>query len=119
MDGTRFDVWTRRRFGLATGGALASLLGLSMLDDAEAKKNKHHKNKHNNKNKKKKCRKLGQSCDITNKNKKCCNSKQLCAQVQRLGSGNFCCNQRGDSCSNNDDCCGTDKCSNGKCAQSS
>ena len=117
MDGTRFDAWTRRRFGLATGGALASLLGLSMLDEAEAKKNNNNKN--NNKNKKKKCRKLGQSCDITNKNKKCCNAKQLCAQVKNLGSGTFCCKQRGDNCSVNDDCCGTDKCSSGKCVQAS
>jgi hypothetical protein len=116
LDGTQFDAWTRRRFGLATGGALASLIGLPLLDDAEAKKNKH---KHKNKNKKKKCRKLGQSCDITQQKKKCCNSKQLCAQVKNLGSGNFCCKQRNDSCSVNDDCCGTDKCSNGKCVQSS
>lgn len=28
MDDARFDAWTRRRFGLATGGALAALLGL-------------------------------------------------------------------------------------------
>ena len=114
MDGSRFDAWTRRRVGLATGGALASLLGLSLQQDVTAKNQKH-----NGKNTKKKCRKLGQSCDITNKNKKCCNAKQLCAQVKNLGSGTFCCKQRGDNCSVNDDCCGTDKCSGGKCTQAS
>jgi N-acetylglucosamine-6-sulfatase len=36
MDGSRFDLWTRRFFGLAMGGALASLLGLLAADDADA-----------------------------------------------------------------------------------
>jgi len=30
MDGSRFDAWTRRRFGLVTGGALAAALGLAV-----------------------------------------------------------------------------------------
>jgi hypothetical protein len=99
---------------MATGGALAGLLGLAVRGEVVAKKN--HKN---NKNKKPKCRKLGQSCDISVKSKKCCSSKQLCAQVAHLGSGTFCCKQRDSSCSVNDDCCGTDRCNNGKCIQSS
>lgn len=112
MDGTRFDAWTRRRFGLATGGAVASVLGLMGLDDAEAKK----KNKNKNKKKKKKCKKLGQGCDITVKKKKCCSSSQLCAQVSHLGSGLFCCKQHDDSCSRDQDCCGNDFCgSNNRC----
>ena len=51
MDGSRFDAWTRRRFGLAAGGAIGSLLGLQIAgsDDAEAKKRK------------KRCRKLRRS----------------------------------------------------------
>ena len=117
MDGERFDAWTRRRFGLAAGGAAASLLGLLGMEDAEAKKK--HKNKNKKKNKKKdKCKNLGQSCDQTQKNKKCCKSSQLCAQVQGLGSGNFCCKQRGSNCSVNTDCCGNDKCSGGVCSSS-
>lgn len=116
MDGERFDAWTRRRFGLAAGGAAASMLGLLGLDDAEAKKKKNKKKNKNKKNKnKKQCRKLGQTCDQTQKNKKCCNQNQLCAQVQGLGSGNFCCKQRGSGCSVNTDCCGSDKCTNGSC----
>lgn len=109
MDGERFDAWTRRRFGLAAGGAVASLLGLIGLEDAEAKKKKKKKKK------KKDCRKLGQTCDQTQKNKKCCKQDQLCAQVQGLGSGTFCCKQRGAGCSENSDCCGNDKCQNGTC----
>ena len=110
MDGSQFDAWTRRQFGLTAGaGAAAGLLALLGLDDAEAKKNK---NKNKNKNKKKKCRKLGQTCDQTKKKKKCCNDKQLCAQVEGLGSGNFCCKQLNQGCSNDDDCCGNNFCDN-------
>jgi len=105
LDGTRFDSWTRRRFGLATGGALASILGMASVADVDAKK----------KNKKKKCRKLGQTCDINDKNKKCCNEKQDCAQVQGLGSSNFCCKSLNEGCSVNTDCCGNRKCTSGKC----
>lgn len=109
MDGTRFDAWTRRRFGMVTGGAAASLLGLSELLDADAKKNKKKKNK-------KKCKKLGQSCNQSKKKKKCCNKSQLCAQVSGKGDGNYCCKQAGQGCSKDHDCCGADTCDgNGKC----
>jgi hypothetical protein len=102
LDGSRFDAWTRRRFGLATGGAaVASLLGSIGVHEAEAKKKRK---------KKKKCRKLQQSCDQSNKKKKCCNKNQLCAQVSHLGSGNHCCKQRGQGCSEDADCCGSDRC---------
>lgn len=105
MDGSRFDAWTRRKFGLAAGGALAALAGLTGAVDIEAKKKK----------KKKKCRKLGQTCDITKKNQKCCNNDQDCAQVQGQGSGNFCCKPHNASCSVNVDCCGNRKCNGGRC----
>ncbi len=106
MDGSRFDAWTRRKFGLAAGGAVASLIGLAALPEAEAKKNK-------NKNKKQ-CRKLGQTCDINKKNQRCCKSGQDCAQVQGI-SGNVCCKQQNANCQHNTDCCGTRKCTNGTC----
>ena len=38
MDATRFDAWTRRHVGLATGGLVAALLGLAAGDSARAKK---------------------------------------------------------------------------------
>jgi hypothetical protein len=42
MDDRHFDVWTRRRFGLATGGVLATLLGLGAREGAAAKHHHHH-----------------------------------------------------------------------------
>lgn len=114
MDGTQFDAWTRRRFGLATGSAVASVLGLMSLDDAEAKKK--NKNKKRKKNKKKKCKKLGEGCDPTVKKKKCCSERQLCAPISGQGSDLFCCKQNGESCSRDSDCCGNDFCgSDNKC----
>ncbi len=105
MDGTRFDAWTRRRFGLAAGGAsLAALLGLAGGRDAEAKKKK-----------KKKCRKTGQSCNQAKKNKKCCKNNELCAEVKHKDK-DACCKQRGSGCKKDNDCCGNDFCGNdGKC----
>jgi hypothetical protein len=40
MDAARFDAWTRRRFGLAAGGALAALWSLVGITPAPAKKKK-------------------------------------------------------------------------------
>ena len=42
MDASRFDAWTRRRFGRATGGGLAALFGLTRLDEAVTR-NAHHR----------------------------------------------------------------------------
>jgi hypothetical protein len=107
LDGTRFDAWTRRRFGLATGGAVAGLLGLASLHEAEAKKKNKKKRK-----KKKQCKKLGQGCDTSVKKKKCCSERQLCSTIQGQGSRTFCCKQNGEGCSRDEDCCGNDFCGN-------
>jgi hypothetical protein len=40
MEGSRFDAWTRRRFGLAAGGVAGSLFGLLAREAAESKKKK-------------------------------------------------------------------------------
>jgi hypothetical protein len=47
MDAARFDAWTRRRFGIASGGALAAVVSLISSDAARAGngKNKPKKNK--------------------------------------------------------------------------
>jgi hypothetical protein len=42
MDATRFDTWTRRRFGLATGSLLAAALGLGVAESVGAKHKKKH-----------------------------------------------------------------------------
>jgi hypothetical protein len=47
MDAARFAAWTRRRFGLAAGGALATLWSLAGIASAPAKKNKQEKLKFN------------------------------------------------------------------------
>lgn len=105
MDGSRFDTWTRRKFGLVAGSAaVASLLGIASLPEAEARKKKRRK----------RCRKLGQTCDINRADQQCCKSGQDCAQVQGI-SGNVCCKERFASCSFNEDCCGTRKCNRGSC----
>lgn len=54
MDGSRFEAWTRRQFGLAVSGGAATLLGLRASEDAAA--NKTHNRKRG------RCRKAGQSC---------------------------------------------------------
>ena len=124
VDGSRFDAWTRRQFGTAAAGAAAAgLLGLLGLQDAAARHTTRHdgnknsnKNKNKNKNNKnKQCRKTGQSCDETKKNKKCCNKNELCAQVKGQGGDNRCCKQNGEGCKRDSDCCGNDRCDGRKC----
>ncbi len=57
MDGSTFDAWTRRRFGLAAGGVLAAL---ASLHGASAKKKRG-----------KRCKKLCAGCKPGGK-RKCC-----------------------------------------------
>jgi hypothetical protein len=96
MDGSQFDAWTRRRFGLAAGGLSAALLGVVGLDGTEAKKKHKHK-------KKKKCKKLGVGCNPTGKKKRCCKNL-LCEPALMIG-GNRCCLTDGLPCTNLEDCC--------------
>ena len=105
MDASRFDAWTRRRFGLLTGGLAASLLGAASLADVEAKKKK----------KKKKCKKLQAKCSPGSKKKRCC-SGISCEEFPP--NGFFCCHNIGESCSDLEDCCGlTTVCVEGLCAE--
>ena len=107
MDGSRFDNWTRRRFGLAAGGFAASLLGLARLEEAEAKNNKPKKDK--KPKKAKKCKKLGTGCNPTAKFKKCC-GPGVCQSVDSVG-GNRCCQTlSGSVCSSDSECCGNMRC---------
>jgi len=46
IDRSRFATWTRRRFGLAAGGALTALLGAARQQGAAAKKAKAHAKAH-------------------------------------------------------------------------
>jgi hypothetical protein len=91
MDASRFDAWTRRNFGLAAGGALAALLGLSAAD---AKK----------KGKKKRCRKLGATCNPGGK-RKCCGKLRCDHHGINSVDQTFCCKTVGKSCKDGLDCC--------------
>jgi hypothetical protein len=95
MDASRFDAWTRRRFGLAVGGVAAALFGLAERGEVAAKK--RHK-------KKKRCRKLGDACTQGSKHK-CCNG----ATCDLVGDGGvlqtFCCHENGGACTEDVECC--------------
>lgn len=71
MDDSRFDAWTRRRFGLAAGGAAASLLGLAaaLPSPTSAKKNKKKRLKLNSFG----CVDVGRPC--RGKDAKCCSGR--------------------------------------------
>jgi hypothetical protein len=92
MHGSWFDTWTRRRFGLATGGAVASLLGVAVRFDAEAKK------------KKTRCRKVKQRCRRGSKRKGCC--KGLHCREVAFQSGRHCCRGLRERCQSGTECCG-------------
>jgi hypothetical protein len=45
MDDEQFDSWTRRAFGVAASGLVATILGLTAVDGVDAKKKKRKKKK--------------------------------------------------------------------------
>jgi hypothetical protein len=96
MDGSRFDAWTRRRFGLAAGGLAGALLGLVGRDDAVLSKKKGKK--------KKRCRRAGQGC-TSGKKRKCCKNLD-CQSIEARGGAKLCCREVGGSCSlETQECC--------------
>ncbi|MGH2616809.1 MAG: hypothetical protein ACRDJC_16360 [Thermomicrobiales bacterium] len=101
MDAHRFDAWTRRRFGLATGGVLAAALGLAAFDAAEAGKKRRRK-------KRKRCVKLLQPCRIGGR--KCCH-RHVCQSFNAGANGTFfCCKGQGQPCTTSDQCCPPSAC---------
>ena len=103
MDGSRFDAWTRHRFGLAAGSLAGSLLGLTRLagNGARAKK------------KKQRCRAEQDVCKSSGK-RRCC--KGLLCQGPFLGPGRpRCCRKGLAACQKNNQCCSAE-CVDGKCA---
>lgn len=134
MDESRFDAWTRRRFGLGAGGLAASLLSLAGAGetDSEAKgkkgrndrgkgKSKHaensvqgakhgNNNNHKKKKKKNKCKKAGTGCNPSKP--RCCGSL-TCQAIPGFG-GQRCCNQTNVPCSRDQECC-SGLCFQGSC----
>ena len=111
MDDTRFDALTRRRFGLASGGLLATLLGLAGTGDRVAAKHKHRKHQKH----KRRCQQLGQLCFPDDKDA-CC-GKLHCGPVPSLAPvpvvpnrgvilEDVCCQRAGGKCRpDKNDCC--------------
>jgi hypothetical protein len=110
VDSSRFDAWTRRRFGIATAGAVAGLFRLGEHDDAPAKRKRKKKHKP-------KCEKHRTRCNPKNDKKLCCGGL-YCDEVPELG-GNHCCRPRYGSCEQDSDCCGNTVCTSGFCDLSS
>ena len=107
MDGSRFDAWTRRRFGLAAGGVVGSLLGIVGEEPADvvAKKKK----------KKERCRKLGQKCTKGGK-RECCEDNGLaCYRFDEATEAKRCCRRGNQPCVNDGQCC-SGSCENDRCA---
>jgi hypothetical protein len=95
LDGSQFDAWTRRGFGAAAGGLAGSLLAMSAIPGAEAKK------------KKKKCiKEVGKHCQPDGpKHKKCCCGYE-CHDDLPINNGGFvCCRAPGFPASSSEDCC--------------
>jgi hypothetical protein len=97
MDGTRFDRWTRRRFGAAAGGFAAFLLGPDARRDIAAKKGK-----------KTRCRSLLQTCSPTKKENHCCSGLN-CDPIHDF-TGLRCCYGRQHPCNDGGVCCGNTVC---------
>ena len=76
MEETRFDAWTRRRFGLMAGSALAALAGWQRTDA-----------------KKKRCKKLGASCKTGGK-RKCCGTLKCDRIAFEPSTRQRCCRRR-------------------------
>lgn len=95
MDATRFDTWTRRRFGLATGSLFAAVVGLGPRDQTTAKHRHHH-------HKKKRCQKRGDTCG----GKRTCCGELLCARtIMNPGPQTLCCKREGKGCVGTEECC--------------
>lgn len=105
MDGTRFDAWTRRRFGMAVGGTVTALLGLGadFSNPAAAKKNEKKKCKGGKKKCGQKCIAKAKCCGGCSGQKKCC--KGEC--VDLAADGEHC-----GACRN---ACATGECIHGAC----
>lgn len=103
MDGSRFDAWTRRGFGVAAAGAL---LGMLPWDDTAAKRKR--KKRKRSKARSRQCEPLGTDCNPHNDQRLCCGGL-ICGHVAELGVRR-CCHDRFGPCQDHTDCCNNMKC---------
>ena len=94
MDSVRFDLWTRRRVGLATGGLATCIISAIAPGGLNARK-KHKK--------KTRCRKVTQSCKTGKHQRRCCPGLR-CDQVEEL-AGRHCCRPLQAACGDTRECC--------------
>jgi hypothetical protein len=102
MDGSRFDAWTRRQFGLVAGSFVTVVLSGSHIRDAKARKG-HKKHK-------KRCVKLGEVCIPGGR--KCCNF----VACNTTEGGPRCCHEHHEACTIGTDCC-SGNCDSGICSE--
>lgn len=138
MEESRFDGWTRRRFGLSAGGLAASLAGMVVPADAAARRK-------NKKRDKIRCRQALERCDPNGAAERCCSGLNCdlfgiqpglrcclglqtrcdaasnrccrsldCTAVDGL-DGDRCCASIGEDCTAKEDCCGDAICGQGSC----
>jgi hypothetical protein len=100
MDGSRFEAWTRRRFGLA-GGLIAALLTLDPARDGVSKQKRRHKH-HKRHKRTGKCGTQEKECQGT-----CIPRSQCCGDCP---SGTYCCEGE---CVSLETCCGSGVCPSG------
>lgn len=122
MDGSRFDAWTRRRFGAVAVGLFAGCIEFSIVDDriAPGKASLAKNRRKNNKKKKKKrrgeippaCEPLRSRCNPHNTRELCCNGL-ACGVIADL-DGNRCCRLRYGECASDGDCCNNLFCRGGE-----
>ena len=90
MDGNRFDAWTRRRFGLAAGGAFAALFAARHADDAAATKRR--------------CKRQGRACAVDGRG--CCGKLECTGTfVDGTWVEQACCKPDGEPCTAESVCC--------------
>ncbi|MGH2618031.1 MAG: hypothetical protein ACRDJC_22615 [Thermomicrobiales bacterium] len=98
MDGSRFDLWTRRRFGRLAGGTLAALLGAIAPQKTEAKKRRKKKRR---KPPQQRCQSTRQACS-TSGEPRCCGSL-VCDDNGCVGDP-VCLQSEGGPCGDGCDC---------------
>lgn len=96
MDGSRFDAWTRRKFGIVVGGFAAALLALGSTDEGDARKRRRKRRK--------RCKRLRAGC--TPGGKRTCCGELICSTYSATGEvPPRCCKPPREPCAAFDECC--------------
>lgn len=104
MHDSRFDDWTRRRFGLVAGGGLAALLVVGHPDEAASRKRKRKRKRR--RNPQPRCAGAGRPCVDTDPDPGCC-AGLACEWLALDSDGATCCHPDGAQCTPETPCCST------------